>query len=42
MSVLIIATSIGVRIVYTLATWGIQKRTQAWRKGSKQASEEHI
>jgi iron(III) transport system permease protein len=32
MSMLIVATSIGVRILYSLATWGIQKRTQAWRK----------
>jgi hypothetical protein len=30
MSMLIVFTSIGVRLLYGLATWGIKKRTQAW------------
>jgi len=32
MSVLIMATSIGVRVLYGVATWSIRTRTQAWRK----------
>lgn len=32
MSMLIVFTSIGVRILYGLATWGIQQRSQAWLK----------
>lgn len=32
MSMLIVGTSIGVRVLYGLATWGIQKRTQAWKR----------
>jgi iron(III) transport system permease protein len=32
MSMLIVFTSVGVRILYGLVTWGMRKRTQAWRK----------
>ncbi len=33
MSMLIVFTSIGVRLLYSLVTWSMQKRTQAWRSG---------
>lgn len=32
MSMLIVFTSIAVRLLYSLVTWGIQRRTQAWKK----------
>ncbi|NJP05588.1 MAG: putative 2-aminoethylphosphonate ABC transporter permease subunit [Chloroflexaceae bacterium] len=32
MSVFIIVTSIGVRVLYELVTWGITRQTQAWKK----------
>jgi iron(III) transport system permease protein len=38
MSMLIVATSLGARLIYALATRGLERRTQAWRKPEAAAS----